>query len=314
MRRLIPALLVLALAGASLAVGAASLASGDHGAGWLLAVSRVPRTLAALLAGAGLALAGVVVQQAVQNRMVEPALTGTPEGAMLGLLAITMLAPGAALGWKMAAAAVAAMACTAGFLALAQRVPRQDPLLLPIVGLIFGGILGAVATWAAWATDLMQYLGTWQLGEFSGVVRGRYELLWLVALLALALYLAADRITLLGLGETQVRSLGLDYARTRTLGLAMVSALTAVVVVTVGALPFVGLVVPNLVSRWYGDNLRANLPAVSLGGGGAVLACDLAGRLIRHPFEIPAATIFAVAGAGVFLWLLHAAPRPAGRG
>jgi iron complex transport system permease protein len=214
----------------------------------------------------------------------------------------------------MAAAAVAAMACTAGFLALAQRVPRQDPLLLPIVGLIFGGILGAVATWAAWATDLMQYLGTWQLGEFSGVVRGRYELLWLVALLALALYLAADRITLLGLGETQVRSLGLDYARTRTLGLAMVSALTAVVVVTVGALPFVGLVVPNLVSRWYGDNLRANLPAVSLGGGGAVLACDLAGRLIRHPFEIPAATIFAVAGAGVFLWLLHAAPRPAGRG
>ncbi|TCM76562.1 ABC transporter permease [Rhodovulum steppense] len=300
---------LLLLSALSLSIGAASLFSGDLGAGWLIAVSRFPRTAAALLAGMGLALAGVVVQQAVQNRLVEPALTGTPEAAMLGLLAVTMLVPGAAILWKMSAATVAAMIGTAGFLALATRVPRQDPMMLPLVGLIYGGILGAIGLWLAWNADLMQYLGTWRLGEFSGVVQGRYELLWAIAALAVLLYALADRITLLGLGEAQARSLGLNHAQTRALGLAVVSAITALVIVTVGALPFVGLVAPNLVSRWRGDNLRANLPLVAAGGAGLVLAADILGRLIRHPYEIPAATVFGVFGAAVFLWLLHAAPR-----
>lgn len=294
----------------SLALGAASLFQGDGG--WLLMVSRFPRTAAALLAGAGLALAGVLVQQVVQNRMVEPSLTGTPEAAMLGLLVVTILAPGLAVAGKMIVAAVAALIGMAGFLALAGRVPRHDPMLLPIVGLVYGGILGAVATFVAWTTDLIQYLGIWQLGEFSGVVQGRYEWLWLIAALAVLLYVVADRITILGLGAAQARSLGLDYGQTRMLGLVIVAALTALVLVTVGPFPFVGLVAPNLVSRWRGDNLRANLPVIALGGGGLVLTADIIGRAVRYPYEIPAATVFAVFGAGVFLWLLHAAPRQSG--
>ena len=309
MRLLLPGLVLLALFGLSLAIGAASVGSGgDLSLATLLSVSRLPRTCAALLAGAGLALAGVVVQQAVQNRFVEPGLTGTSEAAMLGLLAITLLAPGAAVGWKMTIAAITAMAGTAGFLWLARYVPRSDPMLLPLVGLIYGGILGAALAWIAWMTDLMQYVGIWQLGEFSGVVQGRYELLWIIAGLGVVLYLLADRFTLLGLGEAQARSLGLDYRQTRALGLVIVAAITAVVVVTVGAFPFVGLVVPNIVSRWRGDNLRANLPVVALGGAGLVLAADIIGRVVIFPYELPAATIFAVFGSAVFLWLLFAAP------
>ena len=305
MARVVFAAVLAGLILVSLGLGAASLA--EDGA-WLLMVSRFPRTAAALLAGAGLALAGVVVQQAVQNRLVEPSLTGTPEAAMLGMLAVTLIAPDLSVAGKMLVAAASALAGMAGFLALAERVPRQDPMLLPIVGLIYGAILGAVATWAAWYTDLMQYLGIWRLGEFSGVMQGRYEWLWVVAGLAVLLYAVADRITILGLGEAQARSLGLDFRQTRGLGLVIVSVLTALVLVTVGAFPFVGLVAPNLVSRWRGDNLRANLPLIAGLGGTLVLAADVIGRLVGHPFEIPAATVFAVFGAGVFLWLLHAAP------
>ncbi|MCZ4262984.1 iron chelate uptake ABC transporter family permease subunit [Limimaricola sp. G21655-S1] len=307
--RLLLALFFALLIGASLGIGVADLSSGDTDAGLLLAISRWPRTAAALLAGAGLALAGVVVQLTVQNRLVEPGLTGTPEAAMIGLLGITLLAPGASILLKMSAAAAAALAGTLGFLALARHVPRRDPVLLPLVGLVYGGILGAAAHWGAWVTDLMQYLGTWTAGEFSGVLRGRYELLWIVAALGLLLWLAADRITILGLGEAQARSLGLDYRQTLVLGLGIVSVTVAVVVVTVGALPFVGLVVPNIVSRLRGDNLRANLGLIALSGGGAVLAADVIGRLVRFPYEIPAGTVFAVAGAGIFLWLLHAPRR-----
>lgn len=309
MRRAGLILAVLMLVGVSLAVGAADLANGD--AGFLLMASRIPRTAAALLAGAGLALAGAVVQLSVQNRLVEPGLTGTPEAAMAGLLAISLIAPGASLMVKMIVAALSALVGTAGFMTLARHVPRHDPLLLPLVGLIYAGIIGAAVTWVAWSRDLMQFLGTWQSGEFSGVLRGRYELLWLIALLGGLLYLFADRITILGLGEDRARSLGLNYRQTVLWGLAIVATTVAAVVVTVGVLPFVGLVVPNIVARWRGDNLRTNLGLIALSGGAAVLAADVLGRVLRWPYEIPAGTIFAVVGAGVFLWLLHAPVRSA---
>ncbi len=300
------------LVGASCLVGVADLFGGALDSQLLLAVSRLPRTFAALLAGAGLALAGVVVQMSVQNRLVEPGLVGTPESAMLGLLGVTLIAPGAALLVKMSVAAVAALAGTLGFLWLARHVPRRDPVLLPLVGLIYGGIIGAAVLWLAWTTDLLQYVGTWQSGEFSGVLRGRYELLWIVAVIAVLLYIAADRITMLGLGEDAARSLGLNYRQTLMGGLVLVAITVSVVVVSVGSIPFVGLVVPNIVSRWRGDNLRRNLPVVAWLGGAMVLGCDIIGRLIRFPYEIPAGTVFAVLGAGLFLWLLHAAPRRTG--
>lgn len=297
---------------ASLTIGAADLGLVTGEGMSLMMISRMPRTVAALLAGAGLALAGAVVQLAVQNRLVEPGLTGTPKSAMAGLLAITLIAPGAPLMVKMIVASLAALAGTAGFLMLARHVPRHDPMLLPLVGLIYAGILGAGVSWAAWQADLMQYLGVWQAGEFSGVLQGRYELLWLTAGLAGLLYLLADRITLLGLGQDRARSLGLDTRQTVLIALVIVAALVTVVVVTVGVLPFVGLIVPNIVARWRGDNLRANLPLIAVTGGAAVLASDVIGRLIRWPYEIPAGTIFAVIGAGLFIWLLYAAPRGAG--
>ncbi|MDD7973064.1 iron chelate uptake ABC transporter family permease subunit [Roseinatronobacter alkalisoli] len=293
------------LAGASLLVGATNLWTTQLDTGMVLAISRVPRTLAALLAGAGLALAGVVVQQSVQNRLVDPGLIGTPEAAMLGLVAITLIAPGAALAVKMSVAALTALAGTAVFFMLARLVPRRDPMLLPLVGLIYGGILGAMVLWLGWMTDLVQFLSIWRTGEFSGVLRGRYELLWIIAGLAIILFVLADRITLLGLGEDYARALGLNYLQTVLLGLGCVAVTFAVVVVTVGAMPFVGLVVPNIVSRWRGDNLRQNLPWVAFLGAVFVLGADLLGRVVRWPYEIPAATIFAVFGAVLFLWLLN---------
>ncbi|MCC5959020.1 MAG: iron chelate uptake ABC transporter family permease subunit [Rhodobacteraceae bacterium] len=306
MRALPVALIGLVLlSGASLLVGATNLWNTPLDTGMVLAISRVPRTLAALLAGAGLALAGVVVQQSVQNRLVDPGLIGTPEAAMLGLLAITLIAPGAALMVKMSVASLTALAGTAVFFMLARLVPRRDPMLLPLVGLIYGGILGAVVLWLAWATDLVQFISIWRTGEFSGVLRGRYELLWIIAGLALILFVLADRITLLGLGEDYARALGLNYLQTVLLGLGCVAVTFSVVVVTVGAMPFVGLVVPNIVSRWRGDNLRQNLPWVALLGAVFVLGADLLGRVVRWPYEIPAATVFAVFGAALFLWLLN---------
>lgn len=277
----------------------------------LLLVSRLPRTLAVLLTGASMAVAGLIMQIIARNRFVEPTTAGTAQSAALGLLAVILLAPGAPLAVQMIAASLAALAGTALFLLIVRRLPPTQPLLVPLVGLIYGGILGAAETFIAWQADLIQYLGVWMSGEFSGVLAGRYELLWLCGAVAVLAFLVADRFTIASLGPEASLGLGLDYGRTVAIGLTIVAMVTAMVIVTVGMIPFVGLVVPNLVSRIVGDNLRRSLPWVALVGAAMVLACDLLGRVIRYPYEIPVGTVFGVVGSALFLYLLLWEPRRA---
>lgn len=304
-----------ALCVASLLVGVADLRLGGLGrdaeTDLLLFVSRLPRTAAVLLTGATMAVAGLIMQVIARNRFVEPTTAGTGESAALGLLVVTLVAPGAPLPAKMAVASLTALGGTALFLAMVRRLPPAQPLLVPLVGLVYGGIVGAAVTFIGYETDLLQYIAIWTSGEFAGVLRGRYELLWLAGGTAVIAYLFADRFTIAGLGREASVGLGLDHGSMLALGLAIVATVTAMVVVTVGMIPFVGLVVPNLVSRAMGDNLRRTLPFVALAGAGLVLACDLIGRLVRWPYEIPVGTVLGVLGSAIFLWLLLAAPRHA---
>ncbi|MEM5475518.1 iron chelate uptake ABC transporter family permease subunit [Pacificibacter sp. AS14] len=270
----------------------------------LLLISRGPRTFAALLSGASIAVSGVIMQLLVRNKFVEPGTTGTTESAMLGLLLVTVFAPQWPIFAKMAVAALTALLGVLGFVFLVRKLPPQRPLMIPIVGLIYGGILGAGATFIAYQADLIQYIGVWMSGEFSGVLAGRYELLWLAGGLTLLAYFSADQFTVAGLGRDTSRALGLRYGYVLALGVSTVALVSALVVVTVGMLPFVGLVVPNIVSRIMGDNLRQSLPVVAGLGAGCVLLSDIIGRVARFPYEIPAGTVFGILGAAVFLWLL----------
>lgn len=305
------ALLAL-LSGLSLCIGVASLVPGSEQGWMVLTVSRIPRTLAALLTGAALAVSGVVMQQVVRNRFVEPGSVGTTESAALGLLGVSLLAPLAPIWVKMIVAALAALAGTALFARIIRNLPPREPLLVPLAGMMLAAILGAVVTFIAWEADLMQLIGVWLMsGEFSGVIAGRYELLWIAGASAALAWFAADRFAILGLGAETATALGLDAAAVLRLGLGVVAVVAAMVVVSVGMVPFVGLVVPNIVSRLMGDNLRAALPVVALFGAVLVLGCDIIGRLLIHPYEIPAGTVLGVVGAAVFLWLLWQRP---GRG
>ncbi len=301
------------LAIASLMIGAASFESGQTSAETLLWVSRVPRTAAAILTGAALAVSGVVMQQIVRNRFVEPATAGTPEAAAAGLLAVTLIAPGAPIWVKMAVAALAALGGAVLFAALIRRLPAREVFLVPLAGLILAGVIGAGVTFVAWETDLLQYVSVWLMsGEFSGVIAGRYELLWIAGAAAALAWFAADRFAILGLGPEAATALGLNPRAVLRLGLGVVALVTAMVVVSVGMFPFVGLILPNLVTRVMGDNLRAALPVVALGGAIFVLGCDILGRVLIHPYEIPAGTIVGVLGALAFLWLLWRGDRDAG--
>lgn len=271
---------------------------------WLLLVSRLPRTVALVLAGASLAIIGLIVQMLARNRYVEPSTIGTVESASLGMLVVTLLAPATPVLGKMAVAAVAAVAGTALFLRILRTVPLRDSLVVPLIGLVLSGIIGAVATFIAFRFDMLQSLGAWTLGDFSGVIRGRYEMLWLVGVLAVLAYIAADRFTVAGMGAEFTTNLGLDHRAVMRLGLTVVALVTAVVVVVVGSIPFLGLVVPNIVSLVIGDNVRRGVPWVALIGAGLVLVADMLGRVVRYPYEIPIGTVMGVLGSVLFLWFL----------
>jgi iron complex transport system permease protein len=277
----------------------------------LLLLSRLPRTLAVIITGATLAIVGTIMQQIVRNKFVEPMTTGTGQGAALGILLATVLIPSAPLIMRMGLASVTALLASLGFLAITRRLPPAQPLLVPLVGLVYGGIIGAIVTFFAYQADLLQYIEVWTSGEFSGVLKGRYELLWIAAVVAALSYLIADQFAIVGMGRTVSVNLGLNYGQVVMIGLGAISIVTALTVVTVGMIPFLGLVVPNIVSRLFGDNLRSTLPLVALMGAGLVLASDILARLLRYPFEIPVGTVMGVIGAVVFLWLLYSRPRHA---
>lgn len=275
----------------------------------LLVVSRFPRTAAALITGATLAVAGAIMQMLVRNRFVEPMTAGTGQGAALGILIVTLLLPSAAIFTKMIIASGVALFTSLGFLAIVRTLPPTQPLLVPLVGLIYGGILGAGVIFVAYQADLLQYIGVWMNGEFSGVLQGRYELLWIAAAVGALTYFAADQFAIVGLGRTTSVNLGLNHGQVVLIGLIAISLVSALTVTTVGMIPFVGLVVPNIVSRLAGDNLRATLPIVAMIGAVLTLGSDILGRVLRYPFEIPVGTVFGVIGAILFLWLLYRTPR-----
>jgi len=303
--------LVLILAIASLFIGVSNVSletlmsgSQDGRALQVLLISRIPRTLAIILAGTAMAVTGLIMQMLARNRFVEPSTAGTVESATLGLFVVTLFAPAAPIIAKMGVAAAFALAGTALFIRILKEIPLRSVLMVPLVGIMLGGIIASITTFFAYRFDMLQSLSTWTMGDFSSVLRGRYELLWVSFGLTVLAYITADRFTVAGLGEDFTTNLGLNYRRAINFGLSIVAVVTAVVVVTVGSIPFLGLIVPNLVSMAMGDNVRRSIPWVAITGAALVLACDIVGRLIRFPYEIPIGTVFGVVGSAIFLYLL----------
>jgi len=284
--------------------------------GFVLVVSRIPRSLALVLVGVAMAVTGLLMQLLTRNRFVEPSTTGAGDAATLALLLVLILAPGMPIWAKAACATIGALAGVLGFLALARRIPLRSSVLVPVVGLMYAGIIGALTTFIAYRVDLLQELGSWALGDFSSILRGRYEMLWLAAAAALIAWVAADRFTVAGLGEDAARGLGLNTRATFLAGVVIVAVVTGIVSVTSGMVPFLGLVAPNIVSRLIGDNMRRAVPLVALLGAAMVLGCDIVGRVVRFPYEIPIGLVMGILGSLVFLGILlgPAARRQAARG
>lgn len=288
----------------SILTGVADITAADGEGREFLWITRVPRTASLVLAGASMAMAGLVMQLMTQNRFVEPTTVGTTEWAGLGLLVTYILLPASGVFEKMAVAIVFAFAGTLVFFAFLRRVTLKSSLIVPIVGIMLGAVVSAVSTFLALRFNLLQVIGGWFMGRFTGIEIGRYEPLWIVLGVSIIVVIAADRFTVAGLGRDIATNVGLPYERVVLVGVGLVAMTTGVVTVVIGALPFLGLIVPNLVAMVRGDGLRSNLPWVFLTGIWIVTVCDLIGRTIIMPFEVPIALVLGVVGSAVFIVML----------
>ncbi|MDO5670920.1 MAG: iron chelate uptake ABC transporter family permease subunit [Corynebacterium sp.] len=296
-------IVILGLLAASLSVGEYDILTTDDG--WeMFAATRIPRTIALVLAGAAMAMSGLVMQLLTQNRFVEPTTTGTTEWAGLGLLTVTFFIPAATIMDRMLGAVIFAFIGTMVFFLFLRRVSLRSSLIVPIIGIMLGAVVSSISTFFALQTDMLQSLGVWFAGSFTDILRGQYEVLWVVVLVVVAIFFFADRLTVAGMGEEVATNVGLNYNRMVLIGTGLIAIATGVVTVVVGSLPFLGLIVPNIVSMFRGDDLRSNLPWVGLLGIGIVTVCDLIGRTIISPFEIPVSVILGIIGAIVFVTLI----------
>lgn len=277
---------------------------GKADGGEMFLITRIPRTIGLVLAGAVMAMSGLVMQLLTQNRFVEPTTTGTTEWAGLGLLLVMLLFPEAPLLARMVGAVGMAFIGTMLFFVFLRRVMLTSSIIVPIVGMMLGAVVGAVSTFIALSTNMLQSMAIWFAGSFTSVLRGQYEPLWIVLIVVVAVFIAADRFTIAGLGQDVATGVGVDYQRVVLMGTVLIALAAGTVTVVVGNLPFLGLIVPNVVSLIRGDDLRSNLPWVALGGIALITACDILARVVNAPFEVPVSLILAMVGSVVFIALL----------
>ena len=302
-------LILIILSVFSLFVGVSTLSIGDIIAFKedkirLLMISRVPRLVSILVAGIGLSVSGLIMQQISRNKFVSPTTAATTDFAKLGILVGMMYMGQAGQMTKMLVAFVFAMVGTVVFMTMMKRIQLKNIIFVPLVGMMLGKVIGSITSYFSYKYDLVQNISSWMEGNLSVIMAGNYEMLYLSIPVVLIGFVYANQFTIAGMGEDFATNLGLNYKAIVNIGLGIVALITAVTLVTVGNIPFLGLIIPNIVSMYVGDNLRNSLYHTALLGPIFLLVCDILGRIVIYPFEVSIGMMVGVIGGVLFLIMI----------
>ena len=278
--------------------------AGDRDALLILLASRLPRLCAILCTGVGMSIAGLIMQQLCMNKFVSPTTGATINCAQFGVLLAYVFFPSALLWQRAGMAFAAATLGTWLFVWFTHRIRFKDVVMVPLVGIMFGNVVSGVTNFLAYKYELTQALSSWLTGSFSLVLRGNYELVFLVVPLVALAVVFSNHFNIVGMGRDFSRNLGVPYGAVLFVGLTISALITASVVVIVGSISYIGLIVPNVVSMFKGDKIRATLADTALFGALFVLVCDLVARTVISPYELPIELVVGIVGSLVFIALL----------
>lgn len=270
----------------------------------VLLISRLPRLLAVLCTGVGMSVAGLIMQQLCMNKFVSPTTGATISSAQFGILLALLFMPSSTLWSRALFAFVTATLGTWIFVFFIQRIQYKDVVMVPLVGIMFGNIIGGVTNFIAYKYEMTQALSSWLVGHFSLVIRGRYELVYLIVPLVILAFVFANHFNIVGMGKDFSSNLGVHHNLVLFFGLTIAALITASIVVVVGSISYIGLIVPNIVSMFKGDRIQGTLVDTALFGAVFVLACDMLGRTVIAPYELPIELIVGIVGSIIFVFLL----------
>lgn len=304
-KRIFILLLFIILSFSSLMVGSLGsftlgpLLAGDQTIWGVLWHSRLPRTIAIILSAAGLSTAGLIMQAISRNKFMSPSTSGTTDAAAFGLLlSYIVLNQQPAIVQTLFSFAFALIS-TFLFTIVVSRLKLREVVYIPLIGMMYGGLISAITTAVAYRFDAMQMMAALHLGSFARL--GDFSILYIVLLPLFFAVVYAAKFSIIGLGEDFAKNLGLNYHRVVLTGLVIIALISATTFVAVGPLPFVGLIIPNMASSFYGDNLKKSILDLMLFGADFVLICDLISRLIIHPYEMSISLTISVVGGIIFM-------------
>ena len=280
------------------------LFSGDLEQWKVFLISRIPRLLAILCTGVGMSVAGLIMQQLCMNKFVSPTTGATISSAQFGILLALLFMPASTIWSRALFAFVCAVLGTWIFVWFIQRIQFKDVVMVPLVGIMFGNVIGGITNYLAYKYEMTQALSSWLVGHFSVVLSGNYELVWLAVPLVVLAFLFANHFNIVGMGKDFSKNLGVPYNLVLFLGLSVAAMITASVVVVVGSISYIGLIVPNVVAMFKGDKIRGTLVDTALFGAVFVLVCDMAARVVISPYELPIELIVGIIGSVLFVGLL----------
>ncbi|MDO4544658.1 MAG: iron ABC transporter permease [Bacillota bacterium] len=265
---------------------------------------RVPRTLAALLAGSALAVAGVILQSILNNPLAGPNIIGINSGAGLGAVLTFAFLPGLPHLVPFTAF-MGALATVLLVYGISQKI-RASHMTLILTGVAINASFGAaIDAVIMLAPDIIVSNTEFSNGGLTGVTLAGLSPAWIIIILCLATAcILYQELNVLNLGEETARSLGMKVSGRRFLFLVLAAALAGCAISIAGLLGFVGLMVPHMIRSVTGNDAAWLLPTSAIAGGGFLVLCDLLSRSLFSPYEIPVGILLAALGGPFFLWLL----------
>lgn len=302
---LLGVLSVISLFMGAIDIDAASLlAGGNEMELKIFLLGRVPRLLAILCTGVGMSVAGLIMQQLCMNKFVSPTTGATIQSAQFGIALAMTFFPTMGLWVRTVFAFALAVAGTLLFVFFVQRIKVKDTVLVPLIGIMFGNIIGGVTSFISYQAEITQQLSTYFSGSFSLIIRGNYELVYLVLPLVVIAFIYATHFNIVGMGQEFSKNLGVNYNFILILGLSIAAVITASVIVIVGQISYIGLIIPNIVALFKGDKIRGTLIDTALFGALFVLVCDMIARTVIAPYEIPIELVVGIVGSVIFIIML----------
>lgn len=266
--------------------------------------SRFPRLLAILLTGMGMSIAGLIMQKLCSNKFVSPTTGATISGAQLGILIAIVALPASTVIQRSILAFVVALVCTWIFIFFITRIKFKDPVMVPLIGIMISNIVTGLTNFIAYKFDATQTISAYLTGSFSGIVSGRYEIVYITLPMIVLAFIFANHFNIAGMGKDFSKNLGLNYTVILMIGLTICAMITASIVVVVGSISYIGLIIPNIIAMFKGDKIKGTLVDTALLGALFVLIADVLGRVIIFPYELPIELIVGIIGSILFIGLI----------